>query len=81
MATYLSEGAEAGQNTATNPCLIFPLGRRKDLDPHIFHRQLLHFRQESVTETPCESAASREDNVSVQGLAEVEIGSVNGFDD
>jgi len=44
------EGAETGQNTATNPCAVLALRWCKDLDAHVFDCQALNLVQQTVTE-------------------------------
>ena len=44
-ATYLAECTQTGQNAASDPSRVLALRRRKDLDPHILHGQLLDFAQ------------------------------------
>lgn len=79
--THLSKRAQPGQDAAPYPGRVLPLGRGKDLDAHVLDGQPLHLGQEPVAEAFGERAAARQDNVAVQGLAQVEVGPVDGVDD
>lgn len=79
--THLSESAETSQDTSSDPCRVLALRRRKDLYPHVLDGQPLQFREQTVTEALGQRAASREHNVAVQRLAQVEIRPVDRVDD
>lgn len=79
--TYLSKRAQSRQNAPPNPRRVLPLGRRKNLNPHILHRQLLHLVQQSVSEPLRQCAAARQHDVAEERFAQIEIGSVDGVDD
>lgn len=75
---HLSERAQARQDASADPGAVFALGRREDLDSHVFDGQTLDFVQQSVAEAFCEGCAAAEDDVAVQGLAQVEVSAADG---
>ena len=79
--TYLSERAQPGKNTSSNPRRVLPLRWRKDLYPHVLDRQLLQLRQQPVAEALGQRAAARQHNVAVERLAQVQVRPVDGVDD
>lgn len=79
--TCLSKCAETSQNAAADPSRIFALWRGKDLYPHVLDRQPLKLRQETVAEPLGQRAPARQHNVTIQRLAEVEVGTANGVHD
>ena len=81
VSTHLPECTQAGQNAASDPGAVFPLGRGPDLDAHVLDRQLLDFVQEPVAEALGERRAARQDDVAEQGLAQVHVGAVDGVHD
>lgn len=62
---YLAERAQSSQNTTANPSRVFALRRRKDLYPHVLHRQPLQLCQEAITESLRKGAAARKYDVAV----------------
>jgi hypothetical protein len=47
--TDLSESTQTSKNAASDPSRVLSLRRRKDLDSHILHSQLLQLRQKTIT--------------------------------
>ena len=70
---HLLEGGEGGQDGATNPYRVFPLGRSDDLDLHGGRGQGSDLLLHSVSNAWVHGAASREHGVGVQILTDVNI--------
>ena len=79
--TNLLEGTQTSENAAAGPRGVYALWRREDLDPHVLHRQSLHFVEQPVTETLCQRGAARKHNIAIKRLAQIHIRSLNSLHD
>ena len=78
--TCLSECAQPGENAAPDPRAVLALGRRKDLDAHVLDGKPLQLGQQPVAKALCERGPAGEHDVGVEGLAQVQVGAVDGVD-
>jgi len=82
---HLLEGRQGGQDGATDPYGVFPLGRSNDLDLHGGWGQGGDFLLHAVSNTREHGGASGQDGVGVQVLTDVDVtlhdGVVGGFMD
>ena len=70
---HLLEGGEGGQNGATDPYRVLPLGRSDDLDLHCGWSQGCDLLLHTVSDAGVHRAATGEDGVGVQVLTDVHI--------
>mgnify|MGYP007135351059 CR=1 FL=1 len=78
--TDLPECAQTSQNATADPGRVLALGRRKNLYPHVLDGHALHLAQQTVTEALGQCAATRQHNVGVQILAQVQVGAIDRID-
>ena len=70
---HLLEGGERGQDGASDPYRVFPLGRSDDLDLHCGWSQGSDLLLHSVSNTRVHGAATREYGVGVEVLTDVHV--------
>merc|ERR1719384_1354617 len=70
---HLLEGGQRGQDGATDPYRVLPLGRSNDLDLHGGGGQGCDLLLHSVSNTWVHSGASRQNSVSIQILPDINI--------
>jgi hypothetical protein len=79
--TNLLEGTQTSENAAAGPRGVYALWRREDLDPHVLHRQSLHFVEQPITESLCQRGTTREHNVAIERLAQIHVCPLNSLHD
>ena len=70
---HLLEGGERGQDGASNPYRVFPLGWSNDLDLHCGRSQGCDLLLHTVGDAGVHGAASRENSVGVEILTDVNV--------